>query len=308
MASDASLPSSLAPRRGKWMSLKNIGRQGLGRLGWWGLLAPAMALYALVFFMPLGVLVGESVHPSGAPQLSLANYAAFFTDGVTFSIFARTVRLAFFVTLTCLVFGYPLALFMRRAGPVLRLVALTIVVSPLLTSVIVRNVAWLLVLGREGMVNTLLRQAGLIDAPLPLLYNTFGVVVGVTHVYLAFLVLPVFSSLLAIDPSVEQAASSLGASRFTVFRKVTVPLSLPGVIAGSTLVFVLTMGVYLTPVIMGGSFVTTLPMVMTDLVRTQFDWSRAAAFAIVLLAFIAVVMVASSRAERRIERMRGELS
>ncbi|MDI4666485.1 ABC transporter permease [Xanthobacter autotrophicus] len=289
------------------MSLKSCGRQGLGRLGWWGLLAPAMALYALVFFMPLGVLVGESVHPSGAPRLSLANYAAFFNDGVTFSIFTRTVRLAFFVTLTCLVFGYPLALFMRRAGPVLRLVALTIVVSPLLTSVIVRNVAWLLVLGREGMVNTLLRQAGLIDAPLPLLYNTFGVVVGVTHVYLAFLVLPVFSALLAIDTSVEQAASSLGASRFTVFRKVTVPLSLPGVIAGSTLVFVLTMGVYLTPVIMGGSFVTTLPMVMTDLVRTQFDWSRAAAFAIVLLAFIAMVMVASSRAERRIERMRGEL-
>jgi putative spermidine/putrescine transport system permease protein len=196
---------------------------------------------------------------------------------------------------------------MRRTGPVMRLVALTIVVSPLLTSVIVRNVAWLLVLGREGMVNTLLRQAGLIEAPLPLLYNTFGVVVGVTHVYLAFLVLPVFSALLAIDPAVEQAAASLGASRFTVFRRVTLPLSMAGVIAGSSLVFVLTMGVYLTPVIMGGSFVTTLPMVMTDLVRTQFDFSRAAAFAVVLLIFIAVILIISSRAERRIEAMRGEM-
>lgn len=302
MASDASLPSALAPTRVKGMSAHD-----LKRFGWWGLLAPAMLLYALVFFLPLGVLVGESVHPSGAPALSLANYSAFFNDGITLSIFLRTVRLAFFVTLACLLFGYPLALFMRRAGPVMRLVALTIVVSPLLTSVIVRNVAWLLVLGREGMVNTLLREIGLIDGPLPLLYNTFGVVVGVTHVYLAFLVLPVFSSLLAIDPSVEQAASSLGASRFTVFRRVTLPMSMAGVIAGSTLVFVLTMGVYLTPVIMGGSFVTTLPMVMTDLVRTQFDFSRAAAFAVVLLIFIAVILVASSRAEKRIEQMRGEM-
>lgn len=279
----------------------------LRRMGWWGLLAPALLLYALVFFLPLSVLVADSVHPSGAAAASLDNYHAFFQDGVTLSIFLRTVRLAFLVTLTCLVFGYPLALFMRRAGPVMRMVALTIVISPLLTSVIVRNVAWLLVLGREGMVNTVLRGAGIIEGPLPLLYNTFGVVIGVTHVYLAFLVLPVFSALTAIDPGVEQAAASLGASRITVFRRVTLPLSMAGVIAGSTLVFVLTMGVYLTPVIMGGSFVTTLPMVMTDLVRTQFDFSRAAAFAVLLLVFIALILMASSRAERRIERMRGEL-
>lgn len=301
MASNISLPMSRAPRR-----LEGLSSLGLGRFGWWGLLAPAIVLHVLVFFLPLGMLVGESANPSGATSLSLANYSAFFSDGITLSIFARTVRLAFFVTLACLLFGYPLALFMRRTGPVMRLVALTIVVSPLLTSVIVRNVAWLLVLGREGMVNTLLRQVGLIEAPLPLLYNTFGVVVGVTHVYLAFLVLPVFSALLAIDPTVEQAAASLGASRFTVFRRVTLPLSMAGVIAGCSLVFVLTMGVYLTPVIMGGSFVTTLPMVMTDLVRTQFDFSRAAAFAVVLLIFIAVILMISSRAERRIEAMRGE--
>lgn len=302
MAADTSLPSALAPSGATGMSFHRF-----RRYGWWGLLAPALLLYALVFFLPLSLLVAESVHPGGGASVSMANYDAFFNDGITLSIFLRTVRLACLVTLACLAFGYPLALFMRRAGPALRMVALTIVVSPLLTSVIVRNVAWLLVLGREGMVNTLLRQAGLVDGPLPLLYNTFGVVVGVTHVYLAFLVLPVFSALLAIDPSVEQAASSLGASRATVFRRVTLPMSLPGVLAGSTLVFVLTMGVYLTPVIMGGSFVTTLPMVMTDLVRTQFDFSRAAAFAVMLLLFIGAILIASSRAERRIEQMRGEM-
>lgn len=276
------------------------------RLSWWGLLVPTVLLYALIFFVPLGVLVGESLRAGSDGPVSGVNYSAFFSDGVTLGIFLRTVRLSLLITLTCVLLGYPLALFMRRAGPALRLVALAVVVSPLLTSVVVRNVAWLLVLGREGMVNTLLRQAGLIDAPLPLLYNTFGVVVGVTHVYLAFLVMPVFSSLLSIDPSLEDAAASLGASRTTVFWRVTLPMSFPGLIAGTTLVFVLSMGVYLTPVIMGGSFVTTLPMVMTDLVRNQFDWPRAAAFAIVLLAFIALVLGLSSRAERRIERMRGE--
>lgn len=276
------------------------------RIFWWGLIAPTFVLYALIFFVPLGILGSESLHAGAGGGLTSANYAAFFTDGVTLSIFWRTVRLSLLITAACILFGYPLALFMRRAGPVLRLVALTIVISPLLTSVVVRNVAWLLVLGREGMLNALLRQSGLIDGPLPLLYNTFGVVVGVTHVYLAFLVMPVFSSLLSIDPSVEDAAASLGASRTTVFWRVTFPLSLPGLIAGTTLVFVLSMGVYLTPVIMGGSFVTTLPMVMTDLVRNQFDWSRAAAFAIVLLAFILIVLGLSSRAEKRIERMRGE--
>jgi putative spermidine/putrescine transport system permease protein len=278
--------------------------------GWWGLMVPALAVYVIAFLFPLAVLLIDSFKASdgavsaGGP--TLASYHAFFTDGVTLRIFLSTVRLAAIITTCCLFFGYPLALAMRRAGPVLRVVLLAMVVSPLLTSVIVRNVAWLLVLGREGLVNTALRALGLIDVPLPLLYNTFGVVVGVTHVYLAFLVLPVFSSLLAIDPALEEAAASLGAPPRQVFWRVTFALSLPGAIAGATIVFVLSMGVYLTPIIMGGSFVTTLPMVVTDLVRNQLDWSRAAAFSVLLLIFIGAIVLLSSRAEKRIDRMRGE--
>jgi putative spermidine/putrescine transport system permease protein len=278
----------------------------------WLLLLPSAAIYVAVFFVPLGLLVYASFQAgqvSGAAQngaLTIANYQAFAQDGVTFRIFLSTVRLAAIVTATCLVLGYPLAIFMRQAGPVLRAVVLLVVVSPLLTSVIVRNVAWLLVLGREGMINQALRSAGLIEAPLPLMYNTFGVVVGITHVYLSFLVLPLFGSLLAINPVIEESAMSLGASRWRVFWSVTLPLSLPGAIAGATLVFILTMGVYLTPIIMGGSFVTTLPMVITDLVRNQFEWSKASAFAMVLLVFVGLVLALSQRVERRFSHFRGD--
>lgn len=278
----------------------------------WLLLLPSAAIYTAVFFIPLGLLVYASFqagNPSGGIQdgsLTIANYREFAQDGVTFKIFLATVRLAATVTATCLVLAYPLALFMRRAGTLLRAAMLLVVVSPLLTSVIVRNVAWLLVLGREGIINQALRSAGLIDAPLPLMYNNFGVVVGITHVYLSFLVLPLFGSLLAINPAIEESAMSLGATAWRVFWFVTLPLSLPGAIAGATLVFILTMGVYLTPIIMGGSFVTTLPMVITDLVRNQFEWSKAAAFAIVLLVFVGLVMGLSQGIERRFSHFRGD--
>jgi putative spermidine/putrescine transport system permease protein len=275
----------------------------------WLLLLPSAILYACVFALPLGVLLSDSVRPPAAPGqaagLSLAYYQAFWTDGVTFSIFLSTVWISVLVTAACVVLGSPLALFMRRAGPRLRIVVLALVVSPLLTSVIVRNVAWLLVLGNEGLINTTLRALGIIDQPLPLLYNTFGVVVGVTHVYLSFVVLPLFASLLAIDPSLEENAASLGASPWRIFAHVTLPLSLPGLVAGMTLVFILSMGIYLTPVIMGGSFVTTLAMTITDLVRNQYDWSRAAAFSVMLLAFIGAVLALSYAVTRQLSRARG---
>jgi len=279
---------------------------------WWLLLLPVLTLYALALVLPLIVVVGESFSTTSAAtalarsSLTFDNYRAFASDGVTLRVFFATVRLAALITMTCVVLGYPLALFMRRAGSRLRIVILALVVSPLLTSVIVRNVGWLLILGREGLINAALRSAGVIDSPLPLLYNTFGVVIGVTHVYLAFLVLPLFANLIAIDPALEESASSLGAPPWRVFLHVTLPLSLSGIIAGATLVFILSMGVYLTPVIMGGGFVITLPMIITDLVRNQYDWSRASAFSMVLLIFVGAILVLSQGAERRLTRARIE--
>jgi putative spermidine/putrescine transport system permease protein len=269
----------------------------------WLLLAPTALLYAVTFFVPLALLLVFSVATwdRGVIRLgfSLVNYRDFFADGVTLGIFGLTVRLAIFITAACLVLGYPVAAFMRRCGPRMRLVLIVLVISPLLTSVIVRNVAWLLILGRTGLVNQSLHVMGLTDSPLKLMYNELGVVIAVVHVYLSFMVLPIFGALISIEPSLEESAASLGARPWQVFWNVTLPLSMAGVAAGCTLVFVLSMGVYLTPVIMGGNFVVTLPMVISEVVRNQFNWAAGSALAVVLLLFVSVLLSASARLQRR---------
>ena len=268
----------------------------------WLLLLPAGVVYLFTFLIPFAVLFLTSfaTYHRGVTTLdpTLDNYRQFFTDGVTLRVFVRTVRLAVFIALACLGLGYPVGLYMRRAAPRVRLALLFLIVSPLLTSVIVRNVAWLLILGRTGIINSALQTTGLVSQPLPLMYNDLGVIIGVTHVYLAFMALPIFGSLAAIDPATEESAASLGAPPLRVFWHITLPLSLPGVVAGVTLVFILSMGIYLTPIIMGGNFVTTLPMVITDLVRNQFNWAKASAFAVMLLVSVGALLLMSRRLGR----------
>ena len=264
---------------------------------WW-LLAPAGTLYAITFVIPLAVLIGlsfarfeDSITTHG---FYLDNYVKVFTDGITLLIFWRTVLLSIYITVSCFLIGYPFAIFMRNANPRIQLILMFIIVSPLLTSIVVRNTAWVLILGRSGVINDLLRSSGIIDTPLPLMYNEFGVVLGVVHVYLSFMVLPIFASLQSIPRFVEEGAASLGASPFRVFRYITFALSLPGVMAGCTLVFILSMGVYVTPVIMGGNFVVTLPMLIADSVRNLYNWPAASAMAFMLLIAVLVMVFVSA--------------
>lgn len=268
----------------------------------WLLLIPAAALYAVTFVTPLGMVFGLSASTVRGgvvmPGFTLSNYGEALTDGVTVPTLLRTMRLAAIVTVSAAILAYPVALMMRRSGSILRTTILALIVAPLLTSVIVRNVAWLLVLGRTGIINATLLHLGLIEQPLPLMYNEFGVIVATLHVYLTFVVLPIYGALVGIDERLEESASSLGASPLSVFLRVTLPLSLPGLMAGASLVFVLSMGLYLTPTIMGGSFVVTLPMLITDLGRNQYNWPMASTLAVILLAAIALVLVASSSLRR----------
>ena len=272
---------------------------------WW-LLAPALGLYAINFFVPLALLLVMSFAKFEAsittPGFHTVNYEKFFTDGITLPVFWNTIKLSIYITLGCLLLGYPMATFMRRAGPRVQLLLLFVIVSPLLTSIVVRNVAWLLILGRSGMINKTLMAWEWIERPLALMYNEFGVVLAVIHVYLPFMVLPLFAALQAIDTSVEEGAASLGASPLRVFANVTLPLSMPGILAGCTLVFILSMGIYLTPVIMGGNFVVTLPMMITDVVRNQYNWPAASAMAVMLLLAILALVLVSTRLQYRRER------
>ena len=268
---------------------------------WW-LLVPTSFLYVITFFIPLITLLVMSFSRFESSVTTvgfyLDNYEKILTDGITLKIFFQTVELSLMITLFCLLLGYPVAMLMRRVGPRARLWILLLVVSPLLTSIIVRNVAWVLILGRSGMINDLLISWGLISKPLPLMYNTFGVVLAVVHVYLSFMVLPLFAALSSINNSLEEAAASLGAKPLSIFLNVTLPLSLPGIMAGCTLVFILSMGVYLTPVIMGGNFVVTLPMLIEDAVRNRYNWPEASAMALLLLIAIGIMIVISSSIQK----------
>ena len=268
----------------------------------WLLLLPTSFLYLITFFIPLITLLVMSFSRFEASITTLGfyldNYEKILTDGITLKIFFQTVELSLMITLFCLLLGYPVAMLMRRVGPKARLWILLLVVSPLLTSIIVRNVAWVLILGRSGMINDLLISWGLISKPLPLMYNTFGVVLAVVHVYLSFMVLPLFAALSSINNSLEEAAASLGAKPLSIFLNVTLPLSLPGIMAGCTLVFILSMGVYLTPVIMGGNFVVTLPMLIEDAVRNRYNWPEASAMALLLLIAIGIMIVISSSIQK----------
>ena len=268
---------------------------------WW-LLVPTSFLYLITFFIPLITLLVMSFSRFESSVTTLGfyldNYEKILTDGITLKIFFQTVELSLMITLFCLLLGYPVAMLMRRVGPKARLWILLLVVSPLLTSIIVRNVAWVLILGRSGMINDLLISWGLISKPLPLMYNTFGVVLAVVHVYLSFMVLPLFAALSSINNSLEEAAASLGAKPLSIFLNVTLPLSLPGIMAGCTLVFILSMGVYLTPVIMGGNFVVTLPMLIEDAVRNRYNWPEASAMALLLLIAIGIMIVISSSIQK----------
>lgn len=268
---------------------------------WW-LLVPTSFLYIITFFIPLITLLVMSFSRFESSVTTvgfyLDNYEKILTDGITLKIFFQTVELSLMITLFCLLLGYPVAMLMRRVGPKARLWILLLVVSPLLTSIIVRNVAWVLILGRSGMINDFLISWGLISKPLPLMYNTFGVVLAVVHVYLSFMVLPLFAALSSINNSLEEAAASLGAKPLSIFLNVTLPLSLPGIMAGCTLVFILSMGVYLTPVIMGGNFVVTLPMLIEDAVRNRYNWPEASAMALLLLIAIGIMIVISSSIQK----------
>lgn len=272
----------------------------------WLFIVPMAAVYAAAFAIPIALILIESFSTGPGDQAAgytIENYSSLVSGGLAGSVLLRTMLLSITVTAVCIFLAYPVALQMRRSSNTLRAVLLAMVIGPLLTSVIVRNVSWLLILGRNGIINNALMSAGLISSPLPLMYNSFGVVVAVVHVYVAFVVLPIYGSLSQIDERVEESAASLGASPFSVFWKITFPLSVPGLIAGASLVFILSMGLYLTPTIMGGSFVLTAAMLITDLARLQYNWPMASAFAVFLLMAIGLALAAMRLMAQRVDKL-----
>jgi putative spermidine/putrescine transport system permease protein len=255
-------------------------------------LAPVLVFLAVFFFWPLVSMLGRSVLD---PQPTLAHYARLVEEPIYLQVIAITFQIALFTTLGTLVLGYPLAYVLSGLPPRTTGLAMTIVVVPYFTSVLVRTYAWMVLLGTEGAVNQMLVALGLPGAPYRLMYNRFGVLLGMVYILLPYMVLSLYSVMRGIDRGLLRAADSLGATRFLAFRRVFLPLSMPGIAAGCLLVFILALGFFITPALMGSQQDAMISMVIENQVETYFDWGFASALSAVLLALTLLAFFAYDR-------------
>ena len=239
---------------------------------------PALLLLALVFAWPVLRLLSLSVEGG-----TLEHFEKAALDGLYVSVLLDSLRIAALVTAICLLLAYPVAFWLSRAGRLGLGLGMFALLLPFWTSVLVRTYAWMVLLGRNGIINRMLRDWGWIEAPLPLLHNTTGVLIGMVHVLLPYMVLPIYAALLRVDPDLSRAAEGLGAPAWRSFLRVTFPLSLPGVSAGCALVFVLSLGFFITPALLGGGHVIMISMLIEQQVREFLEWPFAAALSTVLL-------------------------
>jgi putative spermidine/putrescine transport system permease protein len=266
------------------------------------LAVPILIFLAIFFFYPAINLLFFSLLTQDAkgivgPPLTLAHYARFFEIDLYLRVFWNTLRISLVTSAFAIVLGYPVAIVMARSGPIVsRLIAL-IVIAPLIVSVVVRSYGWQLILANTpaGLLNWVLLSLGITSAPLAILYSETAVVIGSLHVFFPMMVLPLASALGKIDPNLEDCARTLGAPWWKVFARVTLPLSVPGLVAGFTLVFSLTAGSFVTPVILGGTTATMLGNLIEQQIFVVYDWPFGAAIAVVLVFVVFAINTLSMR-------------
>jgi putative spermidine/putrescine transport system permease protein len=263
----------------------------------WSLLVLPAAVFLLVFFLaPLVLMSLRSVtDPVGA---GLSNYEKFFAQEAYLRVLTNTFWIAVLSTVTCLVVGYPFAYLMTIVPGRLAGVLLIAVLLPFWSSLLVRTFAWQVILRDTGIINRFLLDLGLISEPLTLIRTTAGVILGMSHILLPFMVLPIYAVMRRIDPEYGRAAANLGASPASAFLRVFVPLSLPGVVAGCLLVFVLALGFYITPALLGGLRDQMISQLIVQQIQQQLDWGFGTAMSVLLMVITLVVLFVASRAVR----------
>lgn len=254
------------------------------RIGTFGLpaqllLAPLLVFLSVFYVYPVASMMWRSI---ASPHFTTAHYAELFSSDIYLLVFWITLRISIVTTLAALLLGYPVAYLLVRLPPARANLLMILVLVPFWSSILVRTYAWMALLGRNGVINQLLLAIGVIHTPLRMLNTTFAVYVAMVHVLLPFMILPLFATLRGIDPALLRAAASLGARPAAAFRQVLLPLSLPGVFAGSLLVFILALGFFITPALVGGP----RDLMVAILIQQQVEilhWPFASTLAVVLL-------------------------
>ncbi len=270
----------------------------------WALLAPSFLLLIVAFLIPVGMLVPTSVRPY-VPLVGITggftvrHYVKLVTDSYYLEIIGRTLGLGFTVTVLTLVIGYPVAFFLARTRSRWRGWLTILVVFPLLLNLVVRTFGWIALLAQNGLVNQALMTLGLVDAPVKLLFNFAGLLIGLTHIFLPFMVLVLVGAIQNIPRDVEDAARVLGASWASAFFRVTLPLSAPGVLSGSILVFVLTISALVTPRLLGGPTYQVMSTLIYDEFLQRLNWPAGSAQALLLTVMVLALVVLSGVLARR---------
>ncbi len=284
------------PARAGWRSVFAIGdSRALGAVL---LLAPAVLFFIVVFVIPVGLMIRYSFYQqtqSGdlTSAATLANYVRLGSVDLYRTVVMTTLRVSLWTTVIAMLLAYPLALVMVRGHPLIGRALTVIVLAPLLINVVVRTYAWRVILanGDNGVLNWTLAHFGL--GPVRLLYTEWAIIIGSVHVFLPMMVLPLSAALGKINPAVEEAAATLGASSLAVFRRVTFPLSIPGLAVGATLVFSLTASSFVTPALLGGNFAKMLGTLVEEQILVVFDWPFGATIATLLTVIVMSVNLAS---------------
>ena len=263
------------------------------------LVLPLGVLFAVFFLAPLAVLVGLSLSTGVElrPQ-TLSNYIRFAIDPFNLSILLDTLLLGAKATALCLLFGYPIAWISVRLPPRWQSVLLLAVTLPILTSVVVRTFAWIVILGRQGVLNKLAMGLGLVDAPIPLLFTETGVVLVLAQVQLPLMVLPILAVMGRADPNLENASRALGAGEWRTLLRVTLPLSLPGIIAGCTLTYAAAVTAFVTQTLIGGARLVYMPLFIYQQAVGANNWPVAATVSVVFMLAVLAVLFGLNRLGR----------
>jgi ABC-type spermidine/putrescine transport system permease subunit I len=267
------------------------------RVNRWSVLAvPAIVFLVVVFLIPLLAMALRSV--TDPPGAGLSNYQQFFEQQAYVRVLTNTFWIALLATVACLVVGYPFAYLMTIVPGRVAGLLLIAVLLPFWSSLLVRTFAWQVLLRDTGVINRFLLDIGLISEPLTLIRTTSGVILGMSHILLPFMVLPMYAVMRRIDPEYGRAAANLGASPLSAFLRIFVPLSLPGVLAGSLLVFVLALGFYITPALLGGLKDQMISQLIVQQIEQRLDWGFGTAMSVLLVAITLAFLFAASRAVR----------
>jgi putative spermidine/putrescine transport system permease protein len=262
--------------------------------------APALVLYVAMLGVPMLLTLILSFnafdfYKGVIPIFTLDNYIEIITDSYFHVVFARTFGLALLVTVICALIGAPEAYILSRMRNPWRSFFLVVILGPLLISVIVRTLGWALLIGGSGVISTTLQSIGLIDEPFQLMFTFTGMTIALVHVLVPFMVIAVWASLQKLDPAVEDAGLSLGASQFTVLRRIVLPQVMPGILSGSMIVFALTASAFATPSIIGGRRLKVVATTAYDEFLSTLNWPLGAAIAVVLLIANIVIIASYNR-------------